>query len=219
MDIVFILVGREPVTRSQTDDPKKWLDYEADCHFISLEPFSEEESNVYLSQRGITDPEQRATIWQLSRGLPLYLSLLTTNPNEKVDPTADVVANFLRWIAADEQIKRQLILDMSLHSRPFSQDDLSVCPYVPTEQRLSLFNWLITQPFIQGYGLNGRYSYHDIVRGHFRRYLYSRSPQQYEGTRQHIADYYRQERQKLVASTEEEDTTKIRVAGTLTGTH
>src|SRR5260370_3833136 len=33
-----------------------------------------------FEQLGITDPIRIDTIWQLSRGLPLYLGLLTSNP-------------------------------------------------------------------------------------------------------------------------------------------
>src|SRR5205807_6043135 len=117
-------------------------------YWIPLHTFTQDETRAYLIERDITDPERIAIIWQLSQGLPLYLSLLTSNPRGKVDPTADVVANFLRWIPEREQIKRQLALDASLFSKPFSQDDLAAFAYLPEQERIELYYWLTALSFV-----------------------------------------------------------------------
>ena len=190
--IVLMIAGRDPIERSISDDTKRWLQYSDDetIYWIPLNSFTEDETRAYLIKRNITDPERIATIWQLSQGLPLYLSLLTSNPRGKVDPTADVVANFLRWIPEKEQIKRQFALDAALFSRPFNQDDLAAFTYLPENELPSLYSWLIAQPFVRSQ--DGRYSYHDLAQELFRRHLFQRSKKGYYATRRALANHYQQ---------------------------
>jgi tetratricopeptide (TPR) repeat protein len=189
-NIVLVIAGRGSIERSPANDTKRWLPYidNENIFWIPLNSFTEDETHTYLIKRTITDPDHISTIWQLSQGLPLYLSLLTFNPLGKVDPTADVVANFLRWIPKEEQIKRQLALDAALFSRPFNQDDLAAFTYLPENELLSLYSWLIAQPFVRSQ--NGRYSYHELAQDLFRRHLYHRSKKEYYSTRRNIANYY-----------------------------
>jgi tetratricopeptide (TPR) repeat protein len=153
-----------------------------------LNSFTEDETRTYLAKRNITDPDRISTIWQLSQGLPLYLSLLTSNPREKVDPTADVVANFLRWIPEHEYIRRQLALDTALFSHPFNQDDLTAFPYLSKNELPTLYSWLIAQPFVRSQ--DGRHTYHELAQELFGRHLYQRSKKDYFATRVSIANYY-----------------------------
>jgi hypothetical protein len=149
-NIVLVIAGRDPIERSIPDDTKRWLPYSdnSDIYWIPLNSFTEDETRAYLTKRNITDSERIATIWQLSQGLPFYLSLLTSNPQGKVDPAADVVANFLRWIPENEQVKRQLALDASLFSKPFSQDDLVAFEYLPEQEMIDLYYWFTGLSFV-----------------------------------------------------------------------
>ena len=189
--IVLMVAGRDSIERSVPEDTKRWLAYidSETIYWIPLHTFTQDETRAYLIERDITDPERIATIWQLSQGLPLYLSLLTSNPSGKVDPTADVVANFLRWIPEREQIKRQLALDTALFSQPFNQDDLTAFTYLPKNELPSLYSWLIAQPFVRSQ--DGRYTYHELAQELFSRHLYQRSKKEYYATRGSIANYYR----------------------------
>ncbi len=139
-NVVLVVAGRDPIERSTPAELKRWLPYLDDqiIYSISLDSFTEIETRAYLAMRGITDSDRIATIWQLSGGLPLYLGLLTSNPLGQVDPTKDVVVNFLRWIPEQEQVKRQLALDAALLSRPFNRDDLEAFSYLPEEKRSDL---------------------------------------------------------------------------------
>jgi tetratricopeptide (TPR) repeat protein len=157
-----------------------------------LKSFTEEETHAYLAEWGITDPGRLRTIWHLSHGLPLYLGLLTTHPQSNVDPTKDVVDNFLRWIADDEQIKRRLALEAALLSRPFTQDDLEAFTYIPEESRPVLYRWLTTLPFIQSTSQDGRYRYHEVAQELFCRHLSQHAPRQYYTARGGLANYYQQ---------------------------
>jgi len=149
--VVLVVAGRDSIERSTPNDPKRWLPYLDDgtIYSMPLNSFTEEETRTYLVTRGITDPARITTIWLLSRGLPLYLGLLTSNLQGTVDPTKDVVVNFLRWIPEQEQLKRRLALDASLLSRPFNQDDLEAFSYLPEEERSAFYHWLTELPFIR----------------------------------------------------------------------
>lgn len=190
-NVVLVIAGRDPLEQSTPDGPKRWLPYldNHTIHSISLEGFTREETRLYLEERGITQPDHIAAIWQLSQGLPLYLGLLTFNPFGKVDPTTNVVANFLRWIPEQEHLKRQVALDAALFSRSFNQDDLAAFPFLPEPELPSLYRWLIGQPFVRPQ--DGRYSYHDLARELFSRHLYQHSRKGYYATRKALADHYR----------------------------
>jgi hypothetical protein len=190
--VVLVVAGRDPIEHSAPAEPKRWLPYLDDgvIYSISLDSFTENETRAYLTRRGITDSERMVTIWQLSGGLPLYLGLLTSNPRGKVDPTKDVVVNFLRWIPEQEQVKRQLALDAALFSRPFNQDDLTAFRYLPENELPSLYHWLVSQPFVRPQ--DGRYSYHDLSQELFSRHLYQRSRKGYYATRRALVQHYQQ---------------------------
>src|SRR5258708_8613536 len=129
-------------------------------------------------------------IWELSKGLPLYLTFLTADIQETIDVTAGVVANFLRWIPEQEQTKRQIVLDASLLSRPFNQDELALFTYLSEDERSSLYRWLSEQPFVKSSVPHGRYSYHELAQELFNRHLYQSAPDACSATRRVIAAYY-----------------------------
>jgi tetratricopeptide (TPR) repeat protein len=201
-NIILVIAGRDPIDHSTPNDPKQWQQYYYDntLYHISLNSFTKEETQTYLIERNIVDPMRIATLWQLSQGLPLYLSLLTSNSKGEVDPTADVVANFLRWIPPQEKVKRRLALDAALFSRHFNQDDLEAFTYLPDDddERMALYHWLVTQPFVSSNLQDGLYNYHDLAQELFSRHLYQRSLKEYFTTRKALADHY----QKLLQKTE-----------------
>src|SRR6266566_690880 len=206
-NIVLVIAGRDSIERSLPKDTKQWLPYcdNETIYWIPLNSFTEDETRVYLTKRNITDPERITTIWQLSQGLPLYLSLLTTNLQGKVDPTKDVVDNFLRWIPQQERVKRRLVLDAALLSKPFNQDDLEAFTYLPESERDSIYDWLIGQPFVRSSPQDGRYSYHELAQELFSRHLYQRSQKEYYATRKALADHY----ERLLGKIEEEGNEKL----------
>jgi tetratricopeptide (TPR) repeat protein len=199
-NIVLVIAGRDSIELSLPDDPKRWLPLlDSDSiHLLSLNVFTEEETRIYLVKRGITDAEQMCQIYQLSRGLPLYLSMLTTNPEGHVDPTAGVVENFLRWIPKQEAQKRQLALNAALFSLPFTKDDITAFSYSEPEKS-DLYHWLIGQPFIQYSSQDRRYIYHDIARNLFCRYLYQRSQEDYYAARRALVHFYQRRLEALQA--------------------
>ena len=197
-NVVLVIIGRDSVATSLPEERKRWspwLDNDT-IYVMSLNAFTTEETRAYLERRGITDPKRVHAIQQVSRGLPLYLSILTTDPQGKIDPTAQVVENFLHWIPKQEGQKRRLALDASLFSMPFNQDDLAAFTYTG-DQQAELYTWLIGQHFIQRNTEDGRHSYHEVAQEHFSRYLYQRSLEDYFATRRMLASYYQRQVTKM----------------------
>ena len=195
--VVLVIVGRDPLQQSTPADPKSWLPYldSGTIYSIALNSFTEKDTHAYLEARGVTDLDRIDTIWKLSHGLPLYLGILTSNLQGTVDPTANVVANFLRWIPEQEHIKRQLALDAALFSKTFNQDDLEAFTYLPEQERRALYRWLIGLPFV--YYQEGHHRYHEVAQDLFSRHLYQRSKKAYYAARRALADYYQQSLEKL----------------------
>lgn len=200
-NIVLIIAGRDPLDRSAPGDPKQWLPYYDDniIHSILLDSFNKEETLTFLSTKNVIDPILINRIWQLSQGLPLYLSLLTSNLIGEIDPTEDVIENFLRWIPEHEKVKRKLALDISLLSLPFNLDDLDAFTYLPLDEdtKKEIYRWLIGLSFVRSNFQDGRYSYHNLAQELFSRYLYKKSPKAYYATRKMLVDYYKQMLRKL----------------------
>ncbi|HLZ56768.1 MAG TPA: tetratricopeptide repeat protein [Ktedonosporobacter sp.] len=191
-NIVFILSGRDPLERSTAIGPKPWLPYYESqiLHALPVHPFTQEETAAYLVERGITEPERIETIWHLSGGLPLYLGLLASHTQGTLDPTKDVVDNFLHRIPQEEQTRRQLALDAALFSRPFNLDDLEAFPSLMEGERPALYAWLLRQSFVRPSSLPGRFVYHEIAQELFQRYIFQHSPKAYDTTRRTLATYY-----------------------------
>lgn len=191
-NVVLVVAGREPLSSSTPEDPKRWLQYgeSEQLREIEVTSFSREETQLYLAQQKISDAARIEQIWKLSHGLPLYLSMLTVNLAGELDPTASVVQNFLRWIPQEDGKKRRLVLEVAFLSYPFNSDDLRAFPYVGEEERAGLYLWLIAQPFVRDGFRGGRRRYHDAAQEMFRRYLYSNSPDDCRKIRLSLVDYY-----------------------------
>src|SRR5260370_5961962 len=191
-NVVLVTAGHNPLDRSFPGDPKRWLPYinGGIIHSMLLDNFNEDQIRKYWTRRNITDNAQMDKVWELASGLPLYLIFLTADIQETIDVTAGVVANFLRWIPEEEQTKRQLVLDASLLSRPFNQDELALFTYLSEDERSSLYRWLSEQPFVKSSVPDGRYSYHELAQELFNRHLYQSAPDACSATRRVIAAYY-----------------------------
>ena len=182
-NVVLVVAGRDPIER--------FISNEQTLYSVPLEHFTRRETRTYLAARGITEADRVATIWQLSGGLPLSLSMLAFDQQGIIDPGIDTVTNVLRWIAGQRQIRHQLVLHASLLSRPFSQDDLEAFQYLPEQEQTSLYRWLVGLPFVQHDPLDGRHCYHNLIQKQLSHSLAQLSPLEYQLTRRALANHYR----------------------------
>ncbi len=169
---------------------ERFIPNEQSVYSMHLAHFTSDETRIYFVERGITPIDSIATIWQFSEGLPLALSLLAFDPQSNIDPTVDVMTNVLHWLERKGHIKQQLALHAALFSMPFHQEDLTVFPFLPEQERINLYHWLIRLPFVQHSFLDGRHRYHDLVQQQLSYTLSQLSPQEYQVARRALANYY-----------------------------
>src|SRR5581483_9797193 len=87
-------------------------------------------------------------IWNHSKGLPLYLGLITANPNKTFNPAVDVVNHIFDSIPEKDDIRRKIAIDAALLSLPFTKDDLQAFGYIEEQDHEKIFHWLIEQSFV-----------------------------------------------------------------------
>ncbi|HET9999336.1 MAG TPA: tetratricopeptide repeat protein [Ktedonobacteraceae bacterium] len=183
-NVVLVFAGRDSIAPV--------FPHEQPVYSMPLARFTEDETRLYLAARGVIAASRCDTIWQVSRGLPLALSLLTLDHEAVIDPQEDTSANVLHWLSRQEQSKQQLVLHSALFSGPFHQDDITAFRFLPESEheRVRLYRWLIALPFVQHRVLDGRHHYHRLAREWFSQALLQRSAQDYQVGRRALANYY-----------------------------
>lgn len=181
-NVVLVVAGHDSIER--------FIPHEQTVYSMPLAHFTRDETRIYFVEHGITPIDSITTIWQFSEGLPLALSMLAFDSQANIDPTLDVMTNILRWIEGKGRIKQQLALHAALFSKPFHQEDLTVFNFLPEQERISLYHWLIRLPFVQHSFLDGQHRYHDLVQQQLSHALSQLYPQEYQVTRRALANYY-----------------------------
>jgi len=183
--LTFVISGRDPIDQHWTELANSI------CH-VSLEPFTTDETRLYLSNRDITDESLVKQIHEDTGGLPVLVELLAgTNPKPGLplpDISKDAVKRFLQWIPDEEQRRVALLAAVP---RQFNLDILSLCLGRNAE---SLFMWLSTQSYIRTNMIRGWF-YHEKVRELMLRYLHNTTPADLEAAHRRLVKYF-DEKQK-----------------------
>ena len=181
-NVVVVVAGQAPIDHSAFS--------EYVFHTMPLARFTEEETYAYLAVTGITEETRVTSLRDLSGSLPLYLSILSSLPQEQVDHTQDVETHLLHWLASQEQHVQQVVLEGSLFTRSFDQDDLAAFHTLP-EQQIVLYRWLIRLPFVHHRSIDGRHRYHRLLQVRLCHHFFQRTPQRYQAARRALAQHYR----------------------------
>ncbi len=183
----FVISGREPLEQHWTELAGLI------CH-VSLEPFSLEETKLYLNNQEIIDEDLVAQVYEDTGGLPVLVELLAaTKPQPGMplpDITKDAIERFLQWTPDEE--KRKIAL-LAAVSRQFNLDILSV---VLGKDATDLFNWLSSQSYVRTDSERGWF-YHEKVRDLMVRYLKNTSPSELLSAHQKLAEFFALENLKL----------------------
>ncbi|MDP2158460.1 MAG: hypothetical protein Q8K68_12220, partial [Nitrospirota bacterium] len=164
--LTFVISGRDQIDQHWTEIGSSI------CH-IALEPFTEEETRLYLANRSIVDESLVSQIHEDTGGLPVLVELLAgTKPKPGLplpDISRDAVKRFLQWIPEEE---RRLVALLASVPRQFNLDILSACL---GSNAITQFKWLSTQSYIRTNTKRGWF-YHDKVRELILRYLHNTMP-------------------------------------------
>jgi tetratricopeptide (TPR) repeat protein len=156
----FTLSGRDPLEQH-------WTELAGLMTHLQLEPFTPEETAVYLSNQGITDETLVKQIHEDTGGLPVLVELLAATKPQPGIPLPDISKNaverFLQW--TPDENKRCTAL-LAAIPRQFDKDILSA---MFGESGANLFEWLVDQSYTRSNAERGWY-YHEKVRELMLRY-------------------------------------------------
>ncbi|WP_392530248.1 tetratricopeptide repeat protein [Nostoc sp. C117] len=181
LNILIAIAGRQEL------DKNYWAPYEGLIVRFSLEPFTQEEAQLYLTRKDITNSQVVETILRLSGNLPLLVGMLAdahpNDPNQVVEPSSNAVERFLKWI--DDPKRRQVALDAAI-PRCLNRD---VIAQLRGEQEAdALFTWLKETSFVNE--RTDGWAYHDVVKTQMLRHKRFSSPQSWADIHSKLADYY-----------------------------
>ena len=168
---------------------------------IRLDVFTEREAEAFLDAFGITDYGRRREILEYSGRLPVLMSWLSVPEGQELDhavPTHDIVERFLRWIP-ELRLRQAALLAAIPHA--FNIDILKLLLNVSENDTdiQSLFDWLLTMPFVQQRS-NG-WQYHSVVRRLMLHYQRQKSPSSYQHMHAILAEFYNNMRNEVSSST------------------
>ncbi|MDA8388469.1 MAG: tetratricopeptide repeat protein, partial [Nitrospiraceae bacterium] len=185
--LTFVISGRDQLDQHWTEIASSI------CH-INLEPFIQEETRLYLANRGIIEESIVTQIHEDTGGLPVLIELLAgTNPKPGLplpDISRDAVKRFLQWIPEEE---RRRVALLAAVPRQFNLDILSAC--LGTDAA-SLFNWLSTQSYIRTNTKRGWF-YHEKVRELMLRYLHNMTPRDLEAAHKRLVIFFEAQQDRL----------------------
>lgn len=179
-NICFVIAGRDPLEQH-------WTELAGVVCYLTLEPFTPDETRFYLRNRGITNDRLVAQIHEDTGGLPVLIELLaSTSPKADMplpDVSKDAVERFLQWVSNEEHRNVALLAAIP---RQFNRDLLSAALNRDASQS---FSWLSTQSFVRR-GMGRGWFYHDKVRELVLRYLRNTVPQDLSATHSRLAGYF-----------------------------
>ena len=176
----FVISGRDPLDQ-------QWTDLAGMICYIRLEPFTLEETKLYLTNQGIADVDLSNQIYEDTGGLPVLVELLAaTNPQPGIDLpdiTKDAVERFLQWTPQEDRRSAALLAAVP---RQFNRDVLGA---ILDDEAGEMFNWLAGQSYIRRTSERGWF-YHEKVRELMLRYILKTTPSQLTIAHSKLSEYF-----------------------------
>lgn len=183
----FVISGREPLDQHWTELAGLI------CH-VSLEPFSLEETKLYLNNQEIADETLVVQVYEDTGGLPVLVELLAaTRPQPGMplpDISKDAIERFLQWTPDEDKRKTAILAAVP---RQFNLDILSA---VLAKDATDLFSWLSSQSYVRTDSERGWF-YHEKVRDLMVRYLKNTSPSELLSAHHKLAEFFEAENSKI----------------------
>ena len=185
--IIFIIAGDKKLNDSC------WLDYAPFIVHQTLAPFTEDEARAFLNKKGLQDDQQIETILKTVRKsgrggyslVDLATAVAADVPTSVTSRRNDnAVTLFLKSI--DDRDKREAALWGAL-PRAVDADVLALL--LDHDAAMGLMEWLALRPFVKA-NPDGRWVYHDNMRGEMLAYNGETSPQTWIELHGRLAAYF-----------------------------
>src|SRR3989304_3961532 len=178
--LTFVISGRDTIDQ-------RWTQIASSICYISLEPFTLEETRSYLRHQQITNKKLILRIFEDTGGLPVLVELLAGAKPKPGTPLPDIskdaVKRFLQWIPEEE---RRWIVLLAAIPRQFNLDILSAALGSNANND---FNWLSIQSYIRTSTVRGWF-YHEKVRELMLRYLRNTKPGDLTSVHARLAGFF-----------------------------
>lgn len=195
--IVPIIAGRRKL------DILVWRDWSGMVHQLEIQPFTQTESQNYLSKRGVSSLTDANRLHALARGLPLGLAIaafiytsgapLDFSFDDTKTQIVDRLLDYFLTHVAESKRREEMLL--SAVPRTITTEVLSLIFSDPTRAE-DVYDWLrslyTTQVRADGLLM------HDIVRDVMVDHLRRRSPDQFHTLNQQLMAWYREKRAKQI---------------------
>ena len=177
----FIVSGRDPLEQH-------WTELAGLMSHVQLEPFTLDETAIYLSNQNIKDEMLVKQIYEDTGGLPVLVELLASTKPQPGVPLPDISRNaverFLQWTPDEEKRHAALIASVP---RQFNQEILQAV--LGQDKGKELFYWLAGQSFVRSNTERG-YFYHDKVRVLMLRHQKNITPGELSATHAALAGHF-----------------------------
>jgi tetratricopeptide (TPR) repeat protein len=186
-NLSFVIAGRDPLDQS-------WIGLTETICRITLEPFSPDETRMYLGNQEITDDTLVTQTHEVTGGLPVLVALLaSTKPQPGVplpDVSTDAVKRFLQWVPQEDHRWIALIAAVP---RYFNRETLSAAL---NSDATDSFGWLSNQSFVRRNPERG-YGYHEKVRELMLRHLRDTAPKDLDDAHSRLTVFFTDAQMKL----------------------
>ncbi|OJV96028.1 MAG: hypothetical protein BGO39_03370 [Chloroflexi bacterium 54-19] len=172
---VVIISGRYELMRFDS----RWAEFQAELRTIELAPFSQNEADNYLSKFGITDQARSKTLYDLTGGHPLFLTLSANLGTEET--IIQVLTD--RILEEVEPEWHELFIEMAVPEAGFNLDTVEKIVDKSIDARKA-FKELSKVSFVTG--KSGLISYLPSVRKVLLKYGDQVSPDRIDGIREKL---------------------------------
>lgn len=180
MNTTFVIGGRDALDQ-------RWTSLAGVICYVSLEPFTGDETQDYLGRQGITNDTLVKQIHADTSGLPVLVELLASRKPQPGQPLPDIsgdaVERFLQWVP-DETLKDAAL--MAAVPRQFNRDVLGA---VLGKDAANEFTWLAGQSFVRTSSTRGMF-YHERVRELMLRHLRQTRPSNLAEAHDRLAQFF-----------------------------
>lgn len=175
-NIWLLIAGNEPPGVA-------WAPFRAIMASLSLQPLTSGETHAYLSACGLTDPARLSHIWNHSKGVPLWMSLLAGARGPHSESLAlNPIDRYLKWLA--EPWQRETVVRCAA-ARYLTADMVQTLTDNP-----EAFAWLRQTPLLSAYGDDWRYP--PVLRQQLLDLTRQQAPATLEAAYTTLRDYYAQ---------------------------
>lgn len=169
------------IISSQKELPDKWLKYIPIICQMPLSPFNREETESFLTQKGIKNKDDIDELFAITKGLPLSLQWQTISPIG----VSDSFSGSNRYLISIPVNLRESVI-MCTIPRHFNKDIIeSLSPSLPAKE---VFDFTIKLPGI--YIKGDFWEFHEIIRKSLIDYKRKESPKEYIDYHQRVCTYY-----------------------------